>query len=210
MTQRVFLVPGAFKLDHLHPFKPLLFWKISIFFTFMLGGQFLLPQRANKGKGNLSNPKSEWDRGFSVLGAFKLGHLHPFKPILFWTFSTFFTFMLGGNSCYPQRSNNLTVWGQLFHLLIKRDWRHKAVSCVSTHSECSFWPLVFCPVTVAPWLHGFNKRSLPHPLPYKRSKRSLIPHSVVGNHELHRYLRSSSPGGGRRWGQVRFERAIRV
>ena len=31
------------------------------------------------GKGNSSNPKSEWDRGFSVPGAFKLDHLQPLK-----------------------------------------------------------------------------------------------------------------------------------
>ena len=40
-------VHGAFKLDHLHPIKPLLFWKFSIFFTFLLGSQF---QRANNEK----------------------------------------------------------------------------------------------------------------------------------------------------------------
>ena len=38
------------------------------------------------GKGDSSNLKSEWDRGFSALGAFKLDHLHPFKPLLFWKF----------------------------------------------------------------------------------------------------------------------------
>ena len=32
-------------MDYLHPFKPLLFRKFSIFFTFILGGPFLLPQR---------------------------------------------------------------------------------------------------------------------------------------------------------------------
>ena len=42
---------GAFKLDHLHPFKPILFRKFSICFTFILGGQFLLPLRANGEKG---------------------------------------------------------------------------------------------------------------------------------------------------------------
>ena len=47
---RGFSTPWAFKLDRLHPFKPLLFSKISNFFTFILGGQFLLPQRANNGK----------------------------------------------------------------------------------------------------------------------------------------------------------------
>ena len=44
------LVPGAIKLDHLHPFKPILFWKFSICCTFILGGQFLLPQRADSEK----------------------------------------------------------------------------------------------------------------------------------------------------------------
>ena len=43
-------VPGAFKLDHLQPFEPILSQKIFNFFTFILGGQFLLPQRANNGK----------------------------------------------------------------------------------------------------------------------------------------------------------------
>ena len=44
-------VPGAFKLDHWHPSKPLLIWHFSKLFTFILGGQFLLPQRANSEKG---------------------------------------------------------------------------------------------------------------------------------------------------------------
>ena len=36
-----------FNMDYLHPFEPLLFLKFSNFFFFILGGQFLLPQRAN-------------------------------------------------------------------------------------------------------------------------------------------------------------------
>ena len=47
-------VPGPFNLDHLRPFEPLLFRKFSNFFTFILGGQFLLPQRANMQKRNFS------------------------------------------------------------------------------------------------------------------------------------------------------------
>ena len=43
-------VPGAVKVDHLHPVEPLLFTKFSNFFTFILGGQFLLPQGANNEK----------------------------------------------------------------------------------------------------------------------------------------------------------------
>ena len=41
----------GFKLDHLQPFESILSHKIFNFFTFILGGQFLLPQRANNGKG---------------------------------------------------------------------------------------------------------------------------------------------------------------
>ena len=41
---RGFPVPRAFKLDHLQPIEPLLFPYFSNFYTFILGGQFLLPQ----------------------------------------------------------------------------------------------------------------------------------------------------------------------
>ena len=43
-------VPGSFKLDHLQPVKQILLPKFYNFFTFILGGQFLLPQSANNGK----------------------------------------------------------------------------------------------------------------------------------------------------------------
>ena len=43
-------MPGAFKLGHLQPFEPILFYKLSICLTFILGGQFLLPQGANSEK----------------------------------------------------------------------------------------------------------------------------------------------------------------
>ena len=39
-------VPGAFKLDHLYPLKPILLWKFSTCFMLILGGQFLLTQMA--------------------------------------------------------------------------------------------------------------------------------------------------------------------
>ena len=51
-------MPGAFKLDHLHHFEPLLFWNFSNFFTFILGGQFLLPQRANLEKRKTFQPQN--------------------------------------------------------------------------------------------------------------------------------------------------------
>ena len=50
-------MPGPSNLDHLHPFEPLLFLKFSSFFTFILGGQFLLPQRANIQKREFFRPK---------------------------------------------------------------------------------------------------------------------------------------------------------
>ena len=40
-------MPGALKLVHIQPIEPILFQKIFNFFTFILGGLFLLPQRAN-------------------------------------------------------------------------------------------------------------------------------------------------------------------
>ena len=64
------------------------------------------PRGPIMGKGNSSNFKTEWDRGISVPGAFKLDHLHPFKPLLFRKFSIFFTFILGGPFLLPQRTNN--------------------------------------------------------------------------------------------------------
>ena len=54
-------VPWAFKLDHLHPVKPILFSKFYNFFTFILGDQFLLPRRTNNGKREFFQPQ-KWMR----------------------------------------------------------------------------------------------------------------------------------------------------
>ena len=92
-------MPGAFKLDHLQPFAPLTFSNYTIFFTFILGGQFLLPQRANNGKREFSQPQ-KWMRqwvfsasdihtgpfvslyAYFALKVFQLFHLHTGEPIL--------------------------------------------------------------------------------------------------------------------------------
>ena len=60
-------VPGAFILDHLQLIEPILFQKILNFFTFILGGQFLLPQRANNKKREFIQLQN-WmkQRGFSA------------------------------------------------------------------------------------------------------------------------------------------------
>ena len=57
-------------------------------------------------RGNSPNSKIEWARGFSVPLAFKLDHLQPLEPLLFWTFPHFFTFILGSPFLLPQRANN--------------------------------------------------------------------------------------------------------
>ena len=69
------------------------------------GANSYYPRGPIMGKENSHNPRKEWESGFSVLGAFKLDHLHPFKPLLFWKISNFFTFVLGGQFLLPQRAN---------------------------------------------------------------------------------------------------------
>ena len=75
-------MPGAFKLDHMQLIEPILCWKIFNFLAFILGGQFLLPQRANNGKRDSPNLKFGYDRGVSVPGAFKINHMQLIEPIL--------------------------------------------------------------------------------------------------------------------------------
>ena len=71
-------VPGVFKLDHLQPVKPILFPKFYNFFTFKLGGQFLLPQRANNGKREFTQlQKWMMQRIFSAWGI----QIGPFAAI---------------------------------------------------------------------------------------------------------------------------------
>ena len=79
-------VPGALKLDHLHPLKPILFSKFYNFFTFILGANSYYPRGLIMRKGNSHNSRNGQDRGVCVPGAFKLDHLHPVEPLLFWKF----------------------------------------------------------------------------------------------------------------------------
>ena len=94
-----FSVPGAFKLDRLQPIEPTLSLWFSNFSTFILGGQFLLPQRANNGKREFTQLQN-WMRQrifsawgiliglFSAHGAhlalefFQLFNFHTGRPIL--------------------------------------------------------------------------------------------------------------------------------
>ena len=81
-----------FKLFHFHTGRPISYY----------------PRVPIMGRGNSSNPKSGWHRGFSVLGVFKLDHLHPIKPLLFWKIFNFFTFLLGGQCLLPQTQGAFT------------------------------------------------------------------------------------------------------
>ena len=88
------LMPGAFKLDHLQSFQPILSWKFSIFFTFILGRHFLLPQRANNGKWEFTQLQMESNAwgiqtgpfavhlAHFVLKIFHLFHFHTGEPFL--------------------------------------------------------------------------------------------------------------------------------
>ena len=70
----------------------------EIFPTFSLsywGAHSYYPRGLIMRKGNSLNSRNGWDRGVSVPWAFKLDHLQPIKPILFWKFSNLFTFILG-------------------------------------------------------------------------------------------------------------------
>ena len=51
---RWILMAGAFKLDHLQPIQLILLSNFPIFFTIILGNHFLLPQKANNGKGEFT------------------------------------------------------------------------------------------------------------------------------------------------------------
>ena len=96
-------MPGAFKLDHLKPIKPILFSKFYNFFTFILEANSYYPRGLIMRKGNSHNSRNGLDRGGSEPGAFKLDHLQHVKPILFKQIFIFFTFMLEGQFLLPQR-----------------------------------------------------------------------------------------------------------
>ena len=102
---RGFSPPGAFKLDHLQFIKPLLFWKVSIFFTFILGGQFLLPQCTNNGKRGI-HPTLKVDEAecFHCLGHSNWTICSPFSPFCSENFPPFSPSYWGANSYYPRGS----------------------------------------------------------------------------------------------------------
>ena len=87
---------------HMAPFV----LKLFHLFHFHTGEPFLItPEGKLSEKGNSPNSRIGWDRWILMSGVFKLDHLQPNQPILFWYFCTFFTFILGSPFLLPQRAN---------------------------------------------------------------------------------------------------------
>ena len=80
-----FTLPGTFKVDPFQGFEQLLFWNFYTFFTLILGGQFLLPQSANNGKGEFTQLQNWMRQRHSNWTICSL--LNPFCPRRFSTFS---------------------------------------------------------------------------------------------------------------------------
>ena len=95
-------VPGAFKLDHLHPVKPILFSKFYNFSSFIQEATSYYRRGLIMREGNSSNARNGLDRGVCVPWAFKPDHLQPVKQILLPKFYHFFTFILEANSHHPK------------------------------------------------------------------------------------------------------------
>ena len=99
-------VPGAFKLDHLQPVRPLLFPQFSNFFTFILGGQFLLPQRANTEKREFFQLQN-WtrQRGLGAWGI-RIGPFAACEANFIFKILQLFHFYTGGHFLLHNRANN--------------------------------------------------------------------------------------------------------
>ena len=95
-------MPGAFKLDHLQAFEPILFQKILNFFTFILGGQFLLPQRLIIGKGIYQTSKLNDTEEIRCLGHSNWTICSPLSPFCPKRFSAFSLSYWEANSYYPR------------------------------------------------------------------------------------------------------------
>ena len=76
-------VPGAFKLDHLHPVKPILFSKFYNFCPFILEANSYCPTGLIMRKGNSPNQRNGQDGEVCVPGAFNVDHLQPFAHLRF-------------------------------------------------------------------------------------------------------------------------------
>ena len=72
-------VPGAFKLDHLHPVNQFYFPNFTTFSLSYWRPILITPESGRLKMGKWNSPILS---GISVAGAFKLEHLQPVEPIL--------------------------------------------------------------------------------------------------------------------------------
>ena len=82
---------------------------------------------ARRGNWKKDFPRNGLDTRISVPVAFKLDHLQPFVPILFWSFSNIFTFILGSQGLWiywwSEESNDISQkivsieWKTMLHYL---------------------------------------------------------------------------------------------
>ena len=116
-------MPGAFKLEYLHPFKPIFIckifslphlghsnlticiplshWEISICFTFILEGRFLLPQRTNRGESEFTQLMDETSE-FGCLGHSNWTICIPLNPFYSGQVQCFSPLYWKANSYYPR------------------------------------------------------------------------------------------------------------
>ena len=94
---------GIFILDQEEAGDHILFSEILQFFTFILGSNFLLPQRANNGKrGILPTSKLNETESFQCLGNSNWTICTPLSPSCFKNFPSFPLSYWEANSYYPR------------------------------------------------------------------------------------------------------------
>ena len=96
-------MPGAFKLDHLQPVKPILFYQFSKIFTFILERPILItPERGRLKMGKWNSHNLSVRVVFLCLGHSNWTICSLLSQFCFVNFTIFHSFILGANSYYPR------------------------------------------------------------------------------------------------------------
>ena len=96
-------VPGAFKLDHLEPVKPILFPKFNNFFTFILERPILItPERGWLKMRKWNSSEMDETQGFQYLGHSNWTICSLLSQFCFPNFTTFSLLYWEANSYYPR------------------------------------------------------------------------------------------------------------
>ena len=95
-------VPGAFKLDHLQPFKPILFRIFSIFSPLYWDAHSYYPRGLIVRKRNNPTPELNDTKGFECLGHLNWTICSPLSPFCSGNFQFFSPLYWEANSYYPR------------------------------------------------------------------------------------------------------------